>query len=168
MRKQQKVEQEKVNPAKPKQPRNEPKFILATIVAVCPHRGKKCVMQGKSEIENNGFESTKVHRCCQGRRKDYKGCTFEYITEKEAQNYDRGFGLDIMNTIQNIILYLNPVITGTNTDTEEVVLMSTTQDMKARGFIPSKVRAIVNKDKLYKGWKFTKIDYSPEAVLTDA
>lgn len=135
----------------------QPKFVLVTIVADCPFKGKQCVLQGKAEIENNGFESTQVYRCCNGRRKEHKGCVFEYITERESQNYERGFPEAIVTCIGNMILFMHPAIAGKNDDTGEEVLMSTTEDMKARGFIPAKVRAIVDKDIAYKGWRFTRL-----------
>ncbi|EBV8434232.1 hypothetical protein AVA65_08280 [Salmonella enterica subsp. enterica serovar Minnesota] len=138
------------------------KLVLATIVAECQYKGQKAVMQGKHEIEENGFESAKVSRCCNGRRREHKGCVFEYITEKEAQNHERGFPGDVKAFLTHIVHYMTPVITGTNVETGEEIVLNTTADMKARGFVPAKVRAIINKDKTYDNWKFVRKD--PETL----
>ncbi|ASU03866.1 hypothetical protein JOAD_49 [Erwinia phage vB_EamM_Joad] len=134
------------------------KLVLATIVAECAYKGQQAVMQGKHELEENGFESAKVSRCCNGRRREHKGCVFEYVSEKEAQNHERGFSPETRVFLTNIIHFMTPVITGVNEETGEEIVMNTASDMKARGFVPAKVRAIINKDKTYNGWKFTRKD----------
>lgn len=133
------------------------KFILGTIVAECPYKGQQFILQGKAMIEENGFESTKVSRCCNGRLKEHKGCVFEYVPETEAQNHERGLNAEVITYLKTLAYNLAPVIEGKNEETGEIIRMSTTSDMKARGFVPAKVRAIIDKDKAYQGWKFTRL-----------
>lgn len=63
---------------------------VATILSEGPCKGERFALYGSAQLIKGGFDPREVCKTIKGRRKSYKGCTWERMTREEAVNIPIG------------------------------------------------------------------------------
>lgn len=73
------------------------KPILGTIIKQGPYNGIQFVVFGAKSLRDMGFDQGHVSKACNGKLKYHRGCTWEYITNEEADKYDSVLNKEILD-----------------------------------------------------------------------